>query len=59
MGNELTKKYDKEKFHTASGGHECLWKIYRATVKSTGEPVSAVFQAVVRFHVFHVSSLQL
>ncbi|EWM23795.1 protein kinase [Nannochloropsis gaditana] len=40
MGNELTKKYDKEKIHTASGGHECLWKIYRATVKSTGEPAS-------------------
>jgi len=39
MGNELTKKYDKDKIHTASGGHECLWKIYQARVKSTEEQV--------------------
>jgi hypothetical protein len=40
MGNELAKKYDMPKVHTASGGHECLWKIYPATTKATGEPVS-------------------
>lgn len=39
MGNELAKKYDMPKTHTASGGHECLWKIYQATTKATGEPV--------------------
>lgn len=28
------------KHHAASGGHECLWKVYQATVKGSGEPVS-------------------
>jgi hypothetical protein len=39
MGNELAKKYDMPKTHSASGGHECLWKIYQATAKATGEQV--------------------
>lgn len=37
---QLAKRYDMPKHHAASGGHECLWKIYQATAKGSGEPVS-------------------
>lgn len=42
VGNELGQRYDMPKHHAASGGHECLWKVYQATAKGkgSGDPVS-------------------
>jgi hypothetical protein len=37
MGNELTKRYDMEKNHSATGGPGHLWKVYHATVKGKEE----------------------
>lgn len=37
---QLAKRYDMPKHHAASGGHECLWKVYQAAAKGSGEPVS-------------------
>ncbi|CAM9499839.1 unnamed protein product, partial [Phaeothamnion confervicola] len=40
MGNEIAKKYAMQEEVFATGGHACLWRIYSATNKETGEQVS-------------------
>ncbi|CAM9452680.1 unnamed protein product, partial [Ectocarpus sp. 12 AP-2014] len=40
MGNEIAKKYEMDEEPSASGGLACLWKIYKAMDKATGNPVS-------------------
>lgn len=37
---QIAKKYDMQEEPAASGGLACLWKIYKATEKVTGNPVS-------------------
>jgi SCY1-like protein 2 len=40
MGSALQKTYNVEAHATASGGHCYLWKVYKATRKKDGRPVS-------------------
>ncbi|CAN0461290.1 unnamed protein product, partial [Ectocarpus sp. 8 AP-2014] len=37
---QIAKKYEMGEEPSASGGLACLWKIYKATDKATGKPVS-------------------
>lgn len=37
---QIAKKYDMDEEPSASGGLACLWKIYKATDKASGDPVS-------------------
>lgn len=37
---QIAKKYEMDEEPTASGGLACLWKIYKATEKASGNPVS-------------------
>ena len=37
---QIAKKYEMDEEPSASGGLACLWKIYKATDKATGSPVS-------------------
>lgn len=38
--SQIAKKYEMDEEPSASGGLACLWKIFRATEKATGKPVS-------------------
>ena len=40
MTAQIAKKYDMDEEPSATGGLACLWKIYKATDKASGEPVS-------------------
>lgn len=40
MGNSVTKKYDVPKEHTATAGHQSLWKIWPGKAKDGGQNVS-------------------
>ena len=41
MGNSVTKKFDVPKEHTATAGHQCLWKIWPGKSKdASGANVS-------------------
>ena len=40
LQDEITKSFDMPKDNTASGGHECLWKVYPGICKRTQAEVS-------------------
>ncbi|KAG5178436.1 kinase-like domain-containing protein, partial [Tribonema minus] len=40
MGSEISKNYHVADQPSASGGNACLWRIYSARSKATGDPVS-------------------
>jgi hypothetical protein len=40
MGNAINKNFDISKDHSATAGHQQLWKVYDGVKRGTNEPVS-------------------